>query len=175
MYVIKISDFPDEFISDSIFLLRIQGSDAKMKTYRKIRYLDYIQYREDKEDSEDLLWADHNRWYFVNPNAWDNVSGRTLEIWGFLRASQFTSSTAILPFSPNSDDEENSGNHAIIRLAYAYALESDKLDNSPKANTERTAAYQTLEILSKREEKAQADYEVYQRPGFEYKNLFPKR
>lgn len=165
-------DYPDDFVNDSIFLLRVQNSDGDMETYKKVRYLDYIKVREEDDEDDEALWSDHNRWYFINPNTWDNASGRTLEIWGILRWTQLTASDALLPFSPNSDNEENSGNHAIIRLAYSYALDSEKLDNPQKAERERGKAYQSLEILAKRERERQADYEVYDRPLFEYKRLF---
>ena len=164
-------DYPEDFIADSIFLLRVEDSAGDMKTYKKIRYLDYIKYREEDETGEEKLWADHNRYYFINPEAWDTAS-RDIEIWGLMRADELTASTSLLPFSTNTDAEENSGNHAIVKLAYSIALASEKKRDYNKATGVRTEAYQTIELLAKRERESQADYEVYERPFFEYKKLF---
>lgn len=165
-------DYPDDFISDSIYLLRITDSQALYETYKKIRFQDYIKYREDTPTGENALWADHNRQYFVNPERWNNTAGRTIEIHGRMRCDNLTSSTGLLPFSTDSDNEENAGNHAIVKLAYAMVLDSEKKNNPNKATKIRQEAYQTFEILAKREREDLADYEAYERPFFKRQTLF---
>ena len=165
-------DYPADFVSDSIFLLRVADSDGDMETYRKIRYTDYMKYREENTTGQEKLWADHRRWYFPNPKAYSDAASRSIEIWGLLRFTEMSASTTALPFSPDAEGSENSGNHAIVKLAYAMALDSEKKKEHAKAERIRMEAYQTFEILAKKEKEAQADYEVYERPFFEYKKLF---
>ena len=43
-------DYPDNWISDSIFLLRVENKEGKMKIYDKIRYEDFIKYLEENEE-----------------------------------------------------------------------------------------------------------------------------
>ena len=70
-------DYPGDFVSDSIFFLRVAGSDALLDTYKKIRYLDYMQYRENNPTGEEKYWADHRRFYFINPYAFANAASRS--------------------------------------------------------------------------------------------------
>ena len=165
-------DYPDDFQSDSIFLLRVEDENGDIKTYKKIRYTDYMQYRENYDEGEEKLWADHNRSYFINPNAWDNIAGRDIEVWGRIVMTTMTDSTTPMPFSPNTDNDENSGNHAIVKLAYSFALNSEKKNQAQQGIIVRQEAYQMIEILAKREREDQADYEVYDTPQFKYKKLF---
>jgi len=160
-------DYPNDFQPDSIELLRVTGSDGKYDTYKKIRYLDYIKYREENENGDEKLWTDHNRYYFVNPKAWSSVAGRTIEVHGKIRATNLTDSTAALPFSPDSDNEENSGNEAIVKIAKAYALESEKYKNYKQAQIEKQDAFAILDSLKKREEEEQVTYQTQDRPLFD--------
>ena len=166
-------DYPDDFISDSIYLLRVADTNAKLKTYKKIRYLDYMKYREENDTGKEKLWSDHRRFFFINPKAWDSAASRSIELWGKMRADNLVDSTASLPFSPDSDNEENSGNQAIVQLAFAKALASEKKKQPQRAQAERSEALQKLEIIAKRERESQADYEVYDTTFFKHQNLFP--
>lgn len=166
-------DYPDDFIADSIYLLRVEDSNGDLETYTKTRYLDYIKYREDYEDGEDEIWADHHRYYFINPEAWDNTAGRTIEIHGRMRASNLTSSTSLLPFSPNSDNEENAGNHCIVELAYAFALESEKKKKPDLAQRIRIRTYALLDDMAKTESEAQVQYQTKDRPLFDVPSIIP--
>ncbi len=165
-------DYPSDFVEDSIFLLRVAGADALLDTYKKIRYVDYMQYRETEPNGTLKYWADHRDWYFINPKAFQDAGSRSIEVWGMLRFTELTASTSAMPFSPNSEGYENSGNHAIVKLAYAMALESEKKNEPQKAQIVRTEAYQTLKLLADKENEKQADYEVKGRPFFENTKLF---
>ena len=165
-------DYPGDFVSDSIYLLRVAGTDGLLDTYQKIRYTDFMQYRENSPTGQNKLWADHRRWYFINPKAFNDAAGRSIEIWGMLRLTELTASTTALPFSPDTEGNENSGNHAIVKLAYAMALESEKKNEPQKATLIRNEAYQTLKLLADKEAERQADYEVYGRPFFKHTPLF---
>lgn len=165
-------DYPNDFVSDSIFLLRVADSSANMKTYKKIRYLDFIKYREDSSTGKEKYWADHRRFYFINPKAFDDAVSRSIEIWGLIRFTELAASTTAMPFSPDTEGNENSGNHAIVKLAYAMALASEKKKEQVKAERMRAEAYQMFESLAKSERESQVDYEVVGRPFFKYTPLF---
>ncbi len=166
-------DYPSDFVEDSIFLLRVAGSDGLLDTYQKIRYTDFMQYREQSPTGQNKVWSDHRNWYFINPKAFNDAASRSIEVWGMIRFTELTASTSSLPFSPNSEGYENSGNHAIVKLAYAMALESEKKNDPQKAIIIRSEAYATLKLLADKEAEKQADYEVYGRPFFKHTNLFP--
>ena len=165
-------DYPPEFISDSIFLLRVADSNALLETYKKIRYLDFMKYREDSPTGVEKYWSDHRRWYFVNPKAFSDAASRSIEVWGMLRFTELAASTTPMPFSPDTEGNENSGNNAIVNLAYAMALDSEKKNQPQKAQAIRAEAYNTFKILADREKEAQADYEVVGTTFFRHMPLF---
>lgn len=68
-------DYPTDFKSDSIRILRVDG-----KRYTKIRYEDYLKYREDDPDGDDKVFSDYKREYFINPNCFSG--GETIEVYG---------------------------------------------------------------------------------------------
>lgn len=158
-------DYPDDFISDSIFILKVDG-----KSYDKKRFENYQKYLEDNPNGEDLVFSDYRRSYFINPNTFS--AGKKIEIWGKKRATKLTGDDDLLPFSPDTDDEENSGNEAIIRIAYSIALASDKKKDPVRSAKEETSAYQMLEIIAKREREEQAQYQTKDRPFFDVPRFF---
>ena len=120
-------DYPNDFVSDSIKLMTVTNSDGYKKYYEPINFEDYRKFRakDETNTNEEKLWSSHGRYYFINPHAYDDASGRTIEIIGKMRCDNLTDSTALLPFSPDTDNEENSGNEAVVKLAYAIALSTD--------------------------------------------------
>jgi hypothetical protein len=134
--------YDQNLMSGSIFLLRINS-----KEYKKLLFQDYLKYLEDNPSAADRLWSEFNRTIYVNTNAFTN--GQGYEVYGRKMAPILSASGDLLPFSPDADNYEHSGNEAIVQLAYAEALDSEKKKESAKAETERKKAYQTLEILWK--------------------------
>lgn len=157
-------DYPDDFISDSIMFLKVLDDEGDMKTYDKIRYEDYMKYREDNDEGEEKLWSSYRRFYFINPLSFDNAAGRTIEIWGRERAPRLNLLGDKLPFSPDSDNYEDSGNEAIIKLAYSIALASDKKKDTARSKTEEAGAYAILDVLAKRESGEQSKYQTLNTP-----------
>ena len=164
-------DYPDNFVSDSIFLLKVEQADGKMETYGKKRYEDYMKYREDYSDGEDKIFSDYRRYYFINPNTFSGA-GRKIEIWGKKKAIKLLDDADLLPFSPDTDDEENSGNEAIVKIAYAIALASDKKKDPSKAAREEADAYTMLKIIADKEKEEQIRYQVKNRPLFDIPQFF---
>ena len=165
-------DYPDEFVSDSLTILKVEDENGKMKTYQKIRFEDYQKYLEENEDGNDKVFSDFKRFYFINLNAYGNAGGRKIELWGKIRAPKLVDDTDLLPFSPDTDNEENSGNEAIVRLAYSIALSSEKMKQSNRSSAEEKEAYTMLGVIAGKERTSQAQYQSKDRPFFNVPQLF---
>jgi len=163
-------DYPDKFLSDSIRILKVEQDDGEMATYKKINFQDYQKYLEEEPDGEDLVFSDYRRFYFINPNTFS--AGKKIEIWGKKRATKLVNNADLLPFSPDTDDEENSGNEAIVKLAYSIALGSDKKKDKKRGQAEEAEAYAMLRIIATREQEEQAQYQSKDRPFFDVPQLF---
>ena len=131
---------PPKLVPSSIFLLKIAG-----KEYDKKNFQDFQKYFEDYPSGTDRIWCEYKRLVFFNSNV--ASAGDTIDTWGKLNFQAFASDAALMPFSPSSDTEQYSGNQAIVQLAYAEALASDKKKNPNGAEAERKVAFSTLDIL----------------------------
>lgn len=162
-------DYPVNFISDSIHILKI-GEANKLKTCKKIRFEDYQKYRENYPNGKDLIFSDFKRFYFINPNIFS--INENIEVWGKRRARKLVADNDLLPFSPDTDNEENSGNEAIVKLAYAMALSSDKKKDKRRAQVEEKEAYAILSIIANREQEEQVQYQVKDTPFLNVPRFF---
>ena len=113
------ADYPTDFQSGSIYLLKINGEE-----YKKLLFQDYLKLREDYPNSSGRYWSEQKRFIFINPDAYS--AGQTLDLYGKLMPPILSLSTDLLPFSPDSDNYEHSGNEAIVLLAYSEALASER-------------------------------------------------
>lgn len=165
-------DYPQDFVSNSIKLIAVKNSEGKFKTYAPINFEDFTKKMMEDDDNDEKIWASHGRYYFINQNAYDNASGRSIELVGKMRVDNLTSSTALLPFSPDTDNEENSGNEAVVKLAFSMALASEKLKNKASAIREETEAMNILESLAGKDKQLKAVYQHKDRPFFEHRRLF---
>lgn len=154
------ADYPVDFQSGSIYLLRVNG-----KEYKKILFQDYLKFQEDYQTSTELVWSEQKRFVFINPKAYS--AGQTLDMYGKLMPPTLTLTTDILPFSPDSDNYEHSGNEAIILLAYSEALGSEKLKNPQQSEIERGKAYQLLDLIWKPMEDSKSLLQSKNRPFFQ--------
>lgn len=159
------ADYPQDFQSGSIYLLRING-----KEYKKLLFQDYLKYLEDFPNATDRFWSEQKRFAFMNPNSYS--AGQTLDMFGKLMPPVLSNTTDILPFSPDTDNQEHSGNEAIVLLAYSEALDSEKLKNPTKAESERKKAYQILDILWKPFKDARALLQSKNRPFMNTPDFF---
>ena len=158
-------DYPNNFISDSIFILQVNH-----KAYDKKRFEDYQKYIAESVDGKDLIYSDYNRFFFINPRTL--AHNDKITIWGKKRVPKLINSSDLLPFSPDANHEENSGNEAIVRIAYGIALSSDKKKEPARGTQEEQIAYQMLEIIARREREEQVQYQVKNRPFFDVPNFF---
>ncbi len=159
------ADYPNDFQSGSIYLLRINGEE-----YKKILFQDYLKFQEDYVNSSERVWSEQKRFVFINPNSYS--AGQVLDMYGKLMPPILTLSTDLLPFSPDSDNYEHSGNEAIVLLAYSEALASEKKKNPQQAEIERGKAYQLLDLIWKPFEDSRSYLQSKNRPMFDTHDYF---
>ena len=133
-------DHPPKLMNWSINLLKVGG-----KEFKKILAEDYLKYQEDYPTGTMRIWSEIETYIFINQNAY--TVGDEICMFGKKFPITLSGDSDLLPFSPTSDNYEHSGNEAIVQLAYAEALDSEKLKNPNQAEIERKKAYQTLDIL----------------------------
>ncbi|HEX8196358.1 MAG TPA: hypothetical protein VF571_09235 [Pyrinomonadaceae bacterium] len=158
-------DYPVDFQSGSIHLLKING-----KEYKKIAFQDYLKFQEDYPSATNRFYSEQKRFYFVNRNAYS--VGETLDIYGKLMPPILSNASDLLPFSPDSDNYEHSGNEAIVLLAYSEALSSEKYKNQAQAEIERGKAYQMLDLIWEPMEAARSLLQSKNRPFMNVPNFF---
>ena len=150
---------PQTLMAGSIFLLRINS-----KEYKKLIYQDYLKYLEDFPSATDRIWSEYKRTIYLNGNAF--TVGQGYELYGKGMAPTLSSTGDLLPFSPDADNYEHSGNEAIVQLAYGEALASRKFNQAQEAEIERKKAYQELEILWRPFAEERATLQSKGRPMF---------
>ena len=149
----------------SINLLKVGG-----KEFKKILAEDYLKYQEDYPTGTMRIWSEIETYIFINQNAY--TVGDELCMFGKKFPITLSGDSDLLPFSPTSDNYEHSGNEAIVQLAYAEALDSEKLKNPNQAEIERKKAYQTLDILWQPFKQMKALMQSQGRPLFNVPDYF---
>lgn len=158
-------DYPEDVQTGSIYLLRVNG-----KEYKKLLFQDYLKFQENYPNDTDRVWSEQKRFIFINPNSYS--AGQVLDEFGKLMPPVLGEDDDLLPFSPDSDDQEHSGNEAIVLLAYSEALSSEKKKNPQQAEIERGKAYQLLDLLWKPFEDSRSYLQSKDRPMFETQDYF---
>lgn len=153
------ADYPNDFLTGSIHLLKVNG-----KEYRKLSFQDYQKFNQDYPNNTNRYWTEQKRFIFINPNSY--TAGQTLDLFGKLMPPVLSNPTDLLPFSPDADNYEDSGNKAIVLLAYADALASEKKKAPDKAEIERGKAYQLLDLIWKPMADARSLLQNKNRPFF---------
>jgi hypothetical protein len=159
-------DYPQDVMNGSIYLLR-----AGNKEYKKLLIEDYLRWFAVNPADSSRYWAETQTYIFINKNAYSQGVD-TFDLYGKAIAPNLTNPTDLLPFSPISDNEQYSGNEAIIQLAYSEALDSEKKKNPQAAEVERKKAYQSLDLLWKPFADTKANSQP-QRSLFNVPNYFP--
>jgi len=136
-------DYPNNFEDESISRLIISG----VAEFRKKDFADYEKFLTDYPSDTSQIWSEHERFVFINGNAIS--AGQEADVFGKLRASTLSGDSDLLPFSPMSDNNENSGNMAIVLLAYADALSSEKKKNPTQSMAEEKKAFAILDNVWK--------------------------
>lgn len=158
-------DYPADFEDESITRITVGGT-----RYPKKDFDDYQRYFADWPSDNAQIWSDHGRFYFLNLNA--HAVGATIQVTGKLRAPTLSVDADLLPFSPSTDNQESSGNRAIIHFAYGEALSSEKLRNYAQAAFEEKRAYGILDILWQPMASRRANEQSVNRPFFDAPDYF---
>lgn len=140
-------DAPTDIMLDSSFRVTVANKYFKILSMQA-----YQKYLAENPTGTDRICAFWETYAFVNPNAY--TIGDELDFFGKKYAPSLSADADLMPFSPMTDNNEHSGNGAIVTLAYAEALESEKKQNpmirkSIIASAERKDAYDTLDLLWK--------------------------
>jgi hypothetical protein len=158
-------DHPSKLMNWSIYLLRVGGYE-----FKKVLAEDYLKYKEDYPTGTLRIWAEIETYIFVNKYAY--TVGDAIDFYGKKFPITLSATSDLLPFSPTSDNYEHSGNEAIVQLAYAEALDSEKMNNPNQAEIERKKAYQTLDILWKPFSEMKSFMQSQGRPMFNVPDYF---
>lgn len=156
---------PEDIAPSSIEFLVIDGD-----TFDKKEFKSYKRWFEKYPTSTEKYWAEFKRLVFFNTNL--ATAGDVIDIYGMKTFTPLSADADLLPFSPDEDNAEYSGNDAIIRLAYAEALSSDKLQNVNQAEVERKAGFATLAILDSNLKQGRASEQSKDRPMFTVPDYF---
>lgn len=151
--------YPSTLMSESVFLLRVNGYE-----YQKVSHRDYLKYLEENPSATDRIWSEFKRTIYWNTNAF--TVGDGYELYGKGMATKLSNNSDLLPFSPDTDDKEHSGNEAIVLLAHAEALDSEKKKEYKQAEMERKKGYTLLDILWKPFAESRANTQMI-RPFFD--------
>lgn len=158
---------PEDIAPSSIYYLSIGG-----KEFKKRNFSAYKRMFEEDENRVDRVWAEYKRYIFFNVNSEYAVAGAEIEIYGKKTYTKLSGDNDLLPFSPDEDEKEFSGNTAIILLAYAEALSSEKLKNPTQAQVEERKAMDILNILKNQLEQGRATEQEHDRPMFNVPDMF---
>lgn len=156
--------YPPDFVPSSIFLLKLGGKEQDKKQFQ-----DFQKEFENRSTSTAKMWAEFKRLIFLNKNlmAVDTV----VDVWGKLTYVPLSGDSDLMPFSPTTDADSLSGNQAIVTLAYAKALSSEKKRNPNQAAIEERRAYGVLANLKTAADKGKSS-EKPTRPMFDAPDFF---
>lgn len=157
--------YPQDIQPSSIYYLTINGEEFDKKNFTSFK-----KYLQLQPTATDKFWSEFKRLLFFNSNACS--AGDVIDIYGKQSFRALSGDNDLLPFSPDSDNEEYSGNQACILFAYAEALGSDKKKNPAQAKAEWDKAVAILERLSGQLKQGRASEQVKNRPMFNVPNMF---
>jgi hypothetical protein len=160
-------DYPNTFVDESIYLLLVNG-----KEWSKRNFADYQKWFSDWPTATDKYWSHLKRQWFANKNSLS--AGDEITLFGKLRAPTLSAPTDLLAFSPDFDNNEDSGNQAIIRLAYASILGSEKKKQYDQAKAEEKAALSMLDVLWAPMKERESREQSINRPLFDTPDLFAR-
>lgn len=157
--------YPPDIQPASIYYLTIAS-----KEYKKKSFPTYKRWFENRSTDATKMWAEFKRLIFFNTNI--ASLNDTIDIYGKRVFIQPSADADLMPFSPDTDAYEYSGNQACVLLAYAEALSSEKKHNTAQAEVERKKAYGILQALSDQLEEGRASEQDKDNPMFNVPDFF---
>lgn len=161
-------NLPEDIMPSSIFSVWIDGEEAERRDLISLR-----RYLEANPSGTKLIFAIYKNNLYFNTNSISD--GVVVDAYGKKRFVPFTSASAttdLLPFSTGADLFEDSGNNAIVRLAYAEALGSEKKKNYAQAEVERKKAFAILTPLAEETKEDRANEQLESKPMFDVPDFF---
>ena len=165
--------YPVNFADESIFFVAVNGIPWMGPNNGKRTFHDYQKWFSDYPTDTSVIWSEYGRKYYLNANAC--TIGQTVDLYGKLRYTKLASDSDLLPFSPASDAQEDSGNQAIIKLAYSYLLASEKKKDIAGSAAMSKEAYADLDVVWEPMAERRAQPQSQNKPFFNGINLFPDR
>ena len=166
-------DYPTTFEDESVYRLEVPAIVTGNAEFEKKIFADYQKWFSDYPTDTSSIWTEHERFIFFNKNA--VIAGQEVDVSGKLRAPTLVNSTDLLPFSPTSDNQENSGNNAIILLALSDVLASAKKKDMPGSAAQEKRAFTMLDIIWKPIGERRAQKNSQNRPFFNTVDMFNSR
>lgn len=160
-------DYPDTFEDMSAYRLLVED----FAEFEKRDFADYQRWFTDYPNDTSKIWAENERFIFVNATALS--PGQVIDITGKLRSTALVSDSDLLPFSPSVDGDENSGNMAIVLLGYADALASEKKQDPNGAKLNEQNAFSILDAIWKPMGERKAKQQPQHRSFFTGRDYFP--
>lgn len=154
-------DYPTNMKTDSLRYLTVNG-----KRYQKLLFEDYLKYKEDYGDGAKKFYSDRNRILYINYLADD--FGNSIVCYGQVEVAGTISSASTTSVFTMAEPEAD---ESIIELAYAKALNSDKMKNPTKARVVRIEALARLDAIWKRILDRQHTYQTQDSPMFKRLNV----
>ncbi len=161
-------DYPNTFADESIYLLLVNDEE-----WSKRNFADYKKWFAENPTGTDLFWSNLKRQWFANKNAL--TEGDEIALFGKLKATALTTSSDLLAFSPDMDNNEDSGNEAIVKLAFSFLLGSEKMKQYDQATREQKEAMAMLDILWAPMKERESREQSINRPFFEVGDFFSGR
>ena len=104
-------DYPQEFRSESIIRMEINGEKYVRKNYE-----DFMDYKNRNPGTQKKMFASFGRLFFVNPVS---VSGGLeMSLWGAVQADALDLPESVPIFSNNKQE----GNEGVVRKAFSTAI-----------------------------------------------------
>jgi hypothetical protein len=165
--------YPQNFEDEGIFLVVVNNVAWMGPENGKRNFAEYMKWLSDYPTDTSLIYTEYARKYYLNQNAYS--AGQSYTLYGKLRAPTLASTSDLLPFSPATDVQENSGNYAIILLAYAEALASDKKGNPAGAKDAEARGMLLLDNVWKPMGDRKAQKAAQHTPFFNTQDMFNSR
>lgn len=164
-YTVGYFDYPLDIVDGSIHTLQVAGVE-----FKKLIFRDYQKLLSEDSAADDKVWTEINRQFFINKNAYS--AGEVVDLHGKKIFTPLSQDSDLLPFSPSQDNYEYSGNQAIVRLAYADILASEKMREPQKAELEERKGQVILAGLWKQFSENRGHEQSTSRPMFKSYDFF---
>jgi hypothetical protein len=157
--------YPPDIAPSTCYYLSIGGKKFEKKSFET-----FTKWFQDYPTNEEKIWAEFKRLLFFNTNS--ASAGDVVDLYGKRVMPTLSADTDLMIFSPDSDLYEMSGNQAVILLAYAEALSSEKKKNAKQAKVEEEKAFGLLKMLSEQLEQGRSAEQSKNRPMFQVPDYF---